>query len=281
MAPLRLALALFLAPQERPPADPATAFYTQRLDAGGIPVLASPRVPAEALRRARDIVDAMLAHRPDLRAQLAANGTRVAVMAQDEGTLDLPEQRGWKKPAPDDPRLTPCERKYYAERIGALSDRQYWNARARGMGGPLTSVGAENLLAVPGSRYFGQNILVHEFAHTILGAVRQRDPALHAALERAYRDALAAGRWRGEYAAVTLDEYWAVGTQLWFDTGTLVRIDGRSILSHRDLAAYDPALFVALGQVYGSTHRIAADAFHQHPARVPPGSPPRNTAEVC
>jgi hypothetical protein len=202
-------------------------------------------------------------------------------MAEDEGTLDLPEQRHWKKPGRDDPRLSRCERKHYDTRIGRLSDRDYWNARARGMGGTLTSVGAENLLGIPGTRYFGQSVLVHEVAHAILRAAAKRDPALHAEVERAYRDALAAGRWRGEYAAVSAEEYWATATQLWFDTGVLVRVDGRSILSHADLAAYDPALFAALTRVHGTRHRIEADAFHGHPARTPPGALPANTAEAC
>lgn len=264
-----------------PPALQLDSFYARYLDADGIPIVSSRWVPLEALIRARDIVNAMLEYRPDLRAQLVAEGTRVAVMAEDEGTLDLPEQRGWKKPARDDPRLSPCERKHYDARIGSLSDRDYWNARARGMGGTLTSVGAENLLAIPGTRYFGQNVLVHEFAHAILRAAAKADPQLFGNVERAYRDALAAGRWRGEYAAVSAEEYWAIGTQLWFETGVLVRVDGRSILSAADLAAYDPALHAALGRVYGARHRIAADAFHRHPARVPAGPLPANTAETC
>lgn len=267
--------------QPPPPALKLDPFYARYLDAGGIPIVSSRWVPPEALVRARDIVDAMLEYRPDLRAQLVAEGTRVAVMAEDEGTLDLPEQRDWKKPARDDPRLSPCERKHYDSRIGALSDRAYWNARARGMGGTLTSVGAENLLAVPGTRYFGQNVLVHEFAHVILRAAQRRDPTLFAEVERAYREALAAGRWRGEYAAVSVEEYWAIGTQLWFETGALVRLDGRSLLSPGDLAAYDAALHAALGKVYGARHRIEADAFYRHPARIPAGPLPETTAEAC
>lgn len=109
----------------RPPATLGLdAFYARYLDAGGIPVVSSKRAPPEALEVARDIVTGLLEHRPDLHAQVVASGVRVAVMASDEGTLDLPEQRGWRKPPPDDPRLTRCERKHYQERIGRLSDRE-------------------------------------------------------------------------------------------------------------------------------------------------------------
>ena len=250
----------------RPPAgiDP---FYAKYLDAGGIPVIGSAQVPDAAIVEAREIVGAMLAARPDLRRELVRQGVRVGVIAQAEAITDLPEHRGWKKPTRDDRRLTACELKYF-ERIEAQSDRDYWNARSRGTGGRFTTVGAENLLAVPGSRYFGENILVHEFSHAIFDAIRTADPPLYAEVERAYAAARAAGRWKGDYAAVTLTEYWAEGTQYWFNTNMLARLDEGPILSDRDLSAYDPALAAALARAYGKRHRIAADPFFEHSARL-------------
>jgi hypothetical protein len=241
-------------------------FYAKHVDAGGIAILGSERVPDAALVAARDIVEAMLAERPDLRAEFVRNRGRVAVMAEEETTTDLPEHRGWRKPAPDDPRLTQCERKTWA-RYAGMSDREYWHVRARGRGGFFTTVGAENLLARPGSRYFGENILVHEFAHGVLDAIEKADPPLHREIARAYEAARQAGRWKGDYASVTLQEYWAEGTQFWFDTNMLARLDEGPLLSHDDLARYDPALAAALAQAYGRRHRLAADPFHRHPAR--------------
>jgi hypothetical protein len=242
-------------------------FYAKYLDAGGIAVVGSARVPDEALAIARDIVGAMLARRPDIRAELVRQRVRVGVMAPEESTTDLPEQRHWRKPAPDDRRLTICEKKTF-DRIAAMSDREYWDMRARGTGGTLTTVGAENLLAVPGSRYFGENILVHEFSHAIFSAIERVDPALHAEVARAYRAAQAAKRWHRDYAATSLQEYWAEGTQFWFNSNMLARLDDGEILSDRDLKRYDPALFAALGKAYGRRHRIAADPFHRHEARL-------------
>jgi hypothetical protein len=260
---------------------PTQPFYAQRLDAAGLPVVASARAPVEALQAARAIVTDMLAHRPDLARWLAAAGYRVAVMAPDETTTDLPEQAHWTRPAPDDPRLTRCERKHYATRIGAMTDRQYWNARARGMSGPLTSAGAENILALPGDRYRGENILVHEFAHDVLHAIRAVDAPLYARVEQAYADALRHGRWRGEYASTTIDEYWAVGTQFHFNSARIALFDKVRVLSHRDLARYDPALAKVLRAAYGSRHRLAGDRWWNSSARVPPGPLPKFTAEVC
>jgi hypothetical protein len=251
-----------------PPAGLALdPFYARHVDAGGIPIVGSARVPELALLRARDIVAAMLARRPDLRRELVRQRVRVGVMAAEEAITDLPEHRHWRKPAPDDPRLTQCEKKTY-QAIAAMSDRDYWAARARGIGGRFTTVGAENLLAEPGSRYFGENILVHEFAHAILGGIEKADPVLYREVVRAYRAALAAGKWKGDYAAVTVQEYWAEGTQFWFETNILARLDEGPILSRRDLARYDPALAAVLARVYGKRPRIAADPFHRHHARL-------------
>ena len=265
-----------------PPASLALdPFYRRYVDAAGIPIVSSARVPDDALLAARDIAVAMLMDRPDLRRAMEAEKLRVAIMAVDEGTVDLPEQRDWKKPTIDDPRLTICERKHYADRIGRRSDRDYWNGRARGMGGTLTSAATENLLGTPGTRYYGENIFVHEFSHAIFYAVRDHDPALFARVERAYAAAMARGMWKGEYAAVTIEEYWAEGTQFWFNSNKLAVVDGQRILSDQDLARYDVALYNALSEVYGSRHRLPGDVFYEHPARSPSGPVPTTTAEVC
>jgi hypothetical protein len=265
-------------PPARLGADP---FYAKYVDAGGIPVLSSAKVPDQALLAARAIVEGMLAHRPDLARALVADHVRVAIMAVDEGTLDLPEQRDWKKPARDDPRLTFCERKHYDERIGRLSDRGYWNARARGMAGRLTSGAAEDLLGQRSSRYYGETIFLHEFAHDVLDAIQATDPSLYREVERAYADALKAGRWKREYASTTIGEYWAEGSQFWFNSNRIAIFDGRQVLSDENLKAYDPALYAVLGKAYGTTHHLNADPFYLSDARVPPGSLPANTAEVC
>jgi hypothetical protein len=265
-----------------PPAElKLDPFYQRYIDAEGIPIASSSAVPDTALLLARDIAVSMLAERPDLRRAMIASGFRVAIMGEKEGTVDLPEQRDWKKPTIDDPRLTICERKLYRDRIGKLSDAEYWNSRARGMGGSLTSAATENLLGTAGTPYYGENIFVHEFSHAILEAARTADPGLYARVERAYASAMKRKMWTGEYAAVTVDEYWAEGTQTWFNSNMLAVVDGRRILSDADLAAYDVALYNVLSEVYGTRHRVSGDIYYMHPARVPPGPSPVSTAETC
>ena len=88
-------------------------------------------------------------------------------------------------------------------------------------------------------------------------------------------------QWRGEYAMTSLGEYWAEGSQFWFNSNRLAVMSGRRVLNADDLARYDPALYRALGRAYGPGHRLPGDPFWMSEARVPPGPIPRNTAEVC
>ena len=265
-----------------PPASlSAEPFYTKYLSADGIPILSSARVPDEALLAARDMASGLFAHRPDLAEWLVANDYRVAIIAEEEAMLDLPEKAHWTKPARDDPRLARCELKHYDIRIGAKSDRQYWDERARGIGGKRTVGSEEDVLGLPTTRHWGETIFVHEMAHNVLFAIEAVDPALYAEVEAAYANALATDLWLNEYATTTIQEYWAEGTQIWFNSNRRVMVGGRQILNHPDLEAYDPKLYAALTQAYGDNHRLKSDPFWMSEARVPPGPPPLNTAEEC
>lgn len=266
------------APPARLAADP---FYRKHVDAAGIPILSSARVPDAALFAARDMVRGMLAHRPDLAAWLVSNDYRIALISRDEALLDLPENADWTKPARDDPRLTRCELKHYDERIGSKTDREYWDERARGIGGERMVGSEEDVLGLPISRYWGETIFVHEFAHNVLFAIEGADPDLYERVTEAYANALANDLWFEEYTTTTMQEYWAEGTQFWFNSNRLQAFDGRRILNARDLADYDPQLYAVLAEAYGDSHELESDPFYMHPARVPPGPPPVNTAEVC
>jgi hypothetical protein len=238
-------------------------FYKKYTNAGGIPIISSARVPDAALLVARDIVNHMLLKRPDIRQYMAENGQRVGVMAIDEMTTDIPEQRDWKKPAYDDRRLTDGERERYYEPggIASMTDQEYWNRRARGMGGRYTTCAEENVLGYPGTRYFGEHILVHEFSHGIHGAIRRVDPDLAADIQAAYDDAMEAGRFGRHYAANTVAEYWAEGTQWWFWSNYQACFGETRMWSPDDLKAYDPKLFELLGRVYAD-HHIPMDVYH-------------------
>lgn len=238
-------------------------FYKKYCDAFGIPMVSSHKVPGAALLIARDIVNYMLAKRPDIRNELINRKARVLIMAESEMETDLPERSNWKKPTIDDRRLTPGERENYHKPggIASMTDREYWNRRARGMGGTVTSCAEENLLGYPDTRYYGENILVHEFSHNIMGALRTADPALHKEIELAYDAAKAKGMYKGQYAINTVAEYWAEGTQWWFWSNFEFTDGQQRVQSPDDLKAYDPTLFNILDKVYIG-HHIPADVYH-------------------
>lgn len=239
-------------------------FYKKYTDALGIPILSSEKAPDAALLVARDIVIAMLAKRPDLRQEMIKKKMRVGVMAQSEVTTDIPEHRNRKKPGRDDPRLTPAERANYDRPggIGSMTDKEYWDRRARGLGGNPTTCAEENLLGYPGTRYYGENILVHEFAHAIMGvAIRTADPQLYEEIQAAYREAMAKGLWKGHYASTNANEYWAEGTQFWFWSNYEYRDGRRRVQTPDDLKEYDSRLYELLSRVY-ETHRIPMDVYH-------------------
>jgi hypothetical protein len=231
-------------------------FYTKYVDAQGIPVISSDKVPDDALLVARDIVNSMLAKRPDLRAALIARKWRTGVIAEVEMTMDIPEYSRMKRPgAPRDEPITQEDRDYHAN-------------RSRGLGGNPTTGAEENLLGYPRTRYYGEHIFVHEFAHAIMGGgIRDVDPKMHAEIGEAYKAAMAAGKYvhpdgRKHYATTNAGEYWAEGVQWWFFsnfgecfTGN-VRVD-----TPEEFAAYDPVLNELISRVFEG-HRIPMDVFH-------------------
>jgi hypothetical protein len=237
-------------------------FYKKYVDAQGIPVITSEKVPDDALIVARDIVITMLSARPDLRKALIDRRWRTGVIAEVEMTADIPEYANRKRP--DAPAGEPVNQ----------LDRDYHAWRSRGLGGNPTTGAEENLLGYPGTRYYGEHIFVHEFSHAIMGgAIRTVDPAMYSGIQKAYDAAMAAGRYVGtngrkHYATTNASEYWAEGAQWWFFSNYPECFSGNVKLeTPDDLKAYDPTLYELLGRVF-DTHRIPMDVFHGRRVRT-------------
>ena len=230
-------------------------FYKKYTDAMGIPVVASEKVPDAALLVARDIVNAMLAARSDIRKALIARHWRTGVIAEVEMTMDIPEYSRMKRPgAPDGEPVVQADRDYHAN-------------RSRGLGGNPTTGAEENLLGYPGTRYWGEHIFVHEFSHAMMTGIRDVDPAMHAEIRAAYDAAMAAGKYvyddgRKHYATTNASEYWAEGVQWWFFSNYGECFAGKAkVETPEEFAAYDPKLNELIGRVY-TTHHIPMDVFH-------------------
>lgn len=216
----------------RPPADwGLSPFYTKHVSLNGFPVLGSAKVSDYALFEAAYIVDRMLADRPKILEALTAARVRLAVMAFDERTIDIPEHSD----------LTPAT---------------YWNRRARGLGAtrqrPAVSCAEENLLGFPGDPYSTENILVHEFAHAIheMGMSRL-DRTFDDRLRLAFEAAKAEGLWQGTYAMTNRSEYFAEGVQSWFDTNRPPDDQHNEIDTREELQKYDPRLSALILEVFG------------------------------
>ena len=206
-------------------------FYEQWIDVEGLPVVASAKVNPYAVKEAAWLIRQMVGRRQDILQALAKNGVRFAVMAYSELTTDIPEHSDLK---PD----------------------YYWDRRARGLGStpvrPAVSCGEENLLNYAGDPYSTENILVHEFAHAIhqMG-LNTVDPSFDDRLEIAFNAAKEEGLWKDTYAITNRSEYWAEGTQSWFDTNR-ANDDQHNHVDTRDkLKDYDPGLAALLTEVFG------------------------------
>ena len=211
-------------------------FYEKYLDADGLPVVSSSKVPDEALIRARNIIDEVLAQRQDLRKTLINSGVRVVIMAESEVTTDIPE---------------------WSDLYEAFPGTD-WDARARGLGAtlarPATGSAEENLLCYGSDPYKFEDVLIHEFSHTVLNLGVERQPSgreFKNRLVAAYEEALDAGLWEGTYAATNQEEYWAEGVQSWFDLNDPPGPVHNDTNTRAELEEYDPALADLIAEVFG------------------------------
>ena len=224
--------------------DGIPAFYTQRVSANGFPIVASERVNPYALKEAAYLVNMMLAKRPDVRDAMIKSGARLCIHAKDEFTTDLPEFQ----------RLANEKMQGYP----TLAAKDYWDARARGLGGsetdPLCSCAEENLLGYPGDPYAQECILIHEFAHNIhLRGMINVDPTFDSRLKATYEAAMKAGLWKGKYASTNHHEYFAEGVQSWFDNNRVNDHDHNHVHLRSQLIEYDPGLANLCREVFGDT----------------------------
>jgi alpha-glucosidase len=218
-------------------------FYKKHVSAGGLPVLSSDKVADEALLEARYLILQMLADREDILKALVKNKVRFVVMAASEMTTDVPEQRD-------------------------MMPKEYWDKRARGLGGQVTSCGEENLLNLKGDRYKNENILIHEFAHAIheIG-LRTVDDPFDARLRKAYSKAMDNERWKDTYAATNHKEYWAEGVQAYFDCAAPPAKGVHNDCNTREkLKDYDPELFALIDEVFKESKFRYVRYDKRHPA---------------
>jgi hypothetical protein len=260
-----------LNPVTSPPAElKAPEVYAKYISAKGYPIVATANVNDYALKEAAYLVNLMLARRPDVREAMIKSGSRMSIIGWNEFTTDLPEWK-WLGDSKQDGRDA-----------DGVSAKDFWDARARGMGGsetdPYCSCGEENLLTYEGDPYSTECILIHEFAHNIhLRGLVTVDPSFDPRLKAAYEKAMAAGLWKSKYASVNHHEYFAEGVQSWFDDNRENDHDHNHVDTREELIEYDPGLADLCREIFGDTElrytkpttRLAGHMRNYDPSRAP------------
>lgn len=222
----------------KPPSDlNVDPFYTKYCSVEGIPILASDAVPDAALQGAWEIAYYLLQADPSLPSTLIDQQVKIGIIGANEVISDLPDYKVLYEWWPE-------------------TD---WDQRTRGVGATpylLMSSGAEeNLLCYTDDPYQGENIFVHEFAHTVkIMGLQAIDPTFEAAVLDTYNAAMTQGLWQNTYAATNAEEYWAEGIQDYFNVNLQADpTDGihNFVNTREELADYDPALFSLIDSLYG------------------------------
>lgn len=223
-------------------------FYKKYVSVNGIHLMSSDRVPDSCLVQAHKTLFAMTSMLPaEVLQAMTSRDTRVAVMARYEATENIPEHA-------------------YLRNDTALN----WNLRARGLGGdlelPLTSCAEENILGYQIDKYHAEDILIHEFAHSIhLIGIVQVDPSINDRLRASLDKALAEGKYKNTYAATNIEEYWAEGVQDWFNVNAEVDTpDGKHnhVNTRAELKDYDPSLYAIISEFFPDTDKRISKHAH-------------------
>lgn len=208
--------------------DAARAFYEKYIDVNGMPAVAAAEVDDRALQRTHEIVSHMLAGRPDIVEALRERDMYLVIIGRDQVYTDLPENRNARNP-------------------------DYLNERVRGTGGRPTSFGEENLLSLPLDRYDDESIAVHEFCHTIDGALRSIDPTWNDRKTAVYRNAMDKGLYKDAYAAGNAGEYWAEIAQAYFDCNRVRNWNHGPVGGREQLKIHDPEGYALVASTFNLT----------------------------
>lgn len=214
-------------------------FYMKYVDVNGLPLVSSWRVPDSAFVAAHRTLYAMTVMLPPaVLDSMVGRGTRVAIMARYEGTTDIPEHRH------------------------LVNDTSInWDLRARGLGGdlelPLTSCAEENILGYQIDKYHAEDILIHEFAHSIhLIGLTLAVPDFNDRLKALFEKATADGILEGTYRATDTAEYFAEAVQDWFNVNAEMPYpDGKHnwVNTREELQEFDPGLYDLLAEYFPKT----------------------------
>ncbi len=226
---------------ERPPAIERLVpleknFYSKVIRYNQIPIKSAEAVDDRALQEAWKRLHMMLAKVPEIAANLSANGAELHIIGKNQVTSDLPENSQYKgKP---------------------FAGAKDFDERTRGVGGLFASCGEENLLRLKEDRYFGSDICVHEFAHTIYTYGLNNN--VRESIKKQYESSLDKGKWSGCYAATNVEEFFAeLSTWFFGSHGDYGKISPSPKVGPTWLKEYDADAFTVLSDLYSGRTKVA------------------------
>ena len=198
-----------------------TPFYQQWINVAGFPVLASEEVNPYAVKEAAWIIWQMIGHQPDILKVLARSRKRFTVLAVTESFSDTPE---------------------YEASFNFPTKFMEAYVRDVNCNCPITLASEEHLL------YSGLGVppIIHEFAHTIHEGLNRMGREFDNRLRATYEAAMEEGLYRGFASSTNRDEYWAEGSQSWFNASRSNVPKTRAALK-----TYDPDLAKLLAETFG------------------------------
>jgi hypothetical protein len=215
-------------------------FYKKYCSVQGLSIIASAEVSDLALQQAWESINHMLngiAQVEEIKNSMAGLGIGIGIIGVHQAATDMPQHRN----------------------LSTLFPGVDWNNRTRAIGAtvqiPLLSVAEENLLCQANNRWPGQNLLVHEFAHAIKNlGLDFVNPQFHIELQSIYQRAVDAGLWAGAYTISDVEEYWAEGVRIYFQTELDVNVPyglPYPANTRDELQAYDPELYRMVESIFG------------------------------
>jgi hypothetical protein len=212
------------------------SWYEKVLNFRGFIIASSAITCDAALYEAALTLDRQIEKRPDFLAALMKDGVHMAVLASIEKTTEVPEY--------------------------SVLDSSFDTARGLGATSfiPVTSCAEEGLLCLAGDPYQGENLCVHENAHSLTGSARKlrttrynipgdrSSGELFASFEDAYEQSVMSdGLWSNTYATTNADEYMAEGVQSFYNANMEGSSGGdgihNTINTRAELEDYDVRLY--------------------------------------
>jgi hypothetical protein len=210
-------------PDPNAPRTFAPQYTKQRETTAGITVVGMAGVDDRALDVAAATIDRVFRDN-DLEERLAEEGAYVIVLEPGQEVLQLPEFSCLAGgPVAD-----------ILSHVCGVADRADY---------PVATVSQLDLLGNRRGPCGGLNILFHEIGHLVQGWTLA--PADYFDIRILYQEALDAGKYRSQYAATNTNEYFAEGTQAFFDNLSVQGGRGRAWLQ-----SYDPDLYELLVSIY-------------------------------